>query len=198
MMGTLIWVLFAYCIGGIPFGLLLSKKLTGVDLRTHGSCNIGATNAFRTGNKFLGIATFLCDFFKGALPVFCAQHYELADPYIIGSACVLGHVISVWLLLFSNRSVWGGKGVATALGTMLAIDPMLFLFVALIWVCAFFIVKISAFSALISFIFAPFLSIFCLKNDLFQASYLAFLAILITVTHRKNIKIIWETVKQKK
>ncbi|CAO5680735.1 MAG: Glycerol-3-phosphate acyltransferase [Holosporales bacterium] len=197
MMNTLAWVLFGYGMGGIPFGLLFSKKLTGIDLRTHGSGNIGATNAFRTGNKFLGIATFLADFLKGTLPVLCVQHYLFADPYIIGAACVLGHVISIWLLLFTDRSTWGGKGVATALGTLLVLNPLMFLIMILIWALTFFVFRISALSALVAFFLAPLIAFTFNYNVKIQV-YLIFLGGLIVITHLENIKKIYGRLSQKK
>ncbi|CAO4836507.1 MAG: Glycerol-3-phosphate acyltransferase [Holosporales bacterium] len=196
-MELIAWIFLAYGIGGIPFGFLFSKKLTGIDLRSYGSGNIGATNAFRTGNKFLGIATFFADFLKGTLPVLWAQHYLFADPYVVAGACVFGHVISIWLIIFSDRSTFGGKGVATALGTLLALNPMLFLIMILIWGLTFFIFRISAFSALVSFLLTPFIA-FAMNDNTSIKLYLIFLVFLITRTHRDNIKKIYERLSQKK
>jgi glycerol-3-phosphate acyltransferase PlsY len=113
-------VLLGYLAGSIPFGVLLTRWLRGVDVRQGGSGNIGATNVTRVAGKKLGAVVLLLDALKGALPVGLALWLlpELPRAHaLVGLAAVLGHVFPVWLKLR------GGKGVATALGVLLVLVP---------------------------------------------------------------------------
>jgi acyl phosphate:glycerol-3-phosphate acyltransferase len=123
----------AYLLGSIPTGLLLAKAF-GVDIRTTGSGNIGATNVYRTLGRSVGVMTLVGDCLKGLLPVLLAKYLHLPDVWIavIGLAAFLGHVYTVFL------GFKGGKGVATALGVLLGVSPLavggaLLLFVAVVW-----------------------------------------------------------------
>ena len=119
----LTWCLGAFLSGSIPFGLLLMKLAGKGDVRTQGSGNIGATNVMRAGGKALGIATLLLDAAKGFLPVFLARQAGLGPEILawLVLAAVAGHVFTPWL------KFKGGKGVATALGTVLAYHPAMVL-----------------------------------------------------------------------
>jgi glycerol-3-phosphate acyltransferase PlsY len=112
----LCWCLGAFLSGSIPFGLLLVKAAGKGDVRSQGSGNIGATNVMRAGGKGLGIATLFLDALKGFLPVFLAKQAGLApdDLAFVALAAVAGHVFTPWLRFR------GGKGVATALGVVVA------------------------------------------------------------------------------
>ncbi|MFA6549040.1 MAG: glycerol-3-phosphate 1-O-acyltransferase PlsY [Candidatus Margulisiibacteriota bacterium] len=116
----LIFIL-SYLIGSIPFGLLIGK-LKGIDIRQHGSGNIGATNVFRTLGPRLGTLVFILDLLKGAVPVWIAlsltpQHWPVIAA---GAAAIIGHSFPIFL------KFKGGKGVATGLGVLLAIAPDIF------------------------------------------------------------------------
>ncbi len=115
------WCLAAFACGSIPFGLLLVKLAGKGDVRAHGSGNIGATNVSRVGGKALGIVTLLLDILKGFLPVFLAKKAGVSLDLLslLALAAVLGHVFTPWL------KFQGGKGVATALGVILAVDAQL-------------------------------------------------------------------------
>ena len=116
-----IWLAAAYFAGAVPFGFLIGKT-RGVDVRTVGSRNIGATNVFRTVGKKWGLLAFLCDFLKGFLPTLAAAKCAGcgADlPVAVGLACVIGHTLTVFM------KFKGGKGVATAFGMMVALIPYL-------------------------------------------------------------------------
>lgn len=119
----LLWCLAAFACGSIPFGLLLVKLAGKGDVRAHGSGNIGATNVSRVGGKGLGIVTLLLDILKGFLPVFLAKKagFGVDALSLLALAAVLGHVYTPWL------KFQGGKGVATALGVLLAVDAQLML-----------------------------------------------------------------------
>lgn len=109
----------AYLLGSIPTGLLLAKAF-GVDIRTKGSGNIGATNVYRTVGKKLGILTLAGDCLKGLVPVLVAKGMGLPAGMVaaVGLAAFLGHVYTVFL------GFKGGKGVATALGVFLGVSPL--------------------------------------------------------------------------
>lgn len=129
----IITVVAAYLLGSIPTGLLLAKS-AGVDIRKSGSGNIGATNAYRTLGRTVGILTLAGDCLKGALPLLLAKYLQLGDAWIavIALSAFLGHVYTIFLCFK------GGKGVATALGIFLVISPAavglaLLLFVLVVW-----------------------------------------------------------------
>jgi glycerol-3-phosphate acyltransferase PlsY len=109
----------AYLLGSVPTGLLLAK-LFGMDIRSAGSGNIGATNVYRTVGRGVGVMTLAGDCLKGLLPVLAAKWLGLPDVWIAatGLSAFLGHVYSVFL------GFKGGKGVATALGVFLGISPL--------------------------------------------------------------------------
>ena len=112
------WLGGAYLIGAIPFGFLIGK-MRGVDVRTVGSKNIGATNVYRTVGHKWGFLAFFCDFLKGFLPTFLALRIAASVnanlPVCVGLACVVGHTLTVFM------KFKGGKGVATAFGMMVAL-----------------------------------------------------------------------------
>ena len=113
------WLLGAYLVGSVPFGFLIGK-MRGVDVRTVGSKNIGATNVFRTVGKKWGLLAFLCDFLKGFLPTFAAKTLVSGVewlPISVGLCCVVGHTLTVFM------KFRGGKGVATAFGMLVALIP---------------------------------------------------------------------------
>ena len=118
-MAWAIWILGAYLVGSVPFGYLIGR-MRGVDVRTVGSKNIGATNVYRTVGKGWGLLAFLCDFLKGLLPTLAALHWsgDANLPVLVGLACVVGHTLTVFMRFR------GGKGVATAFGMMIALAPL--------------------------------------------------------------------------
>jgi len=124
----------AYLLGAIPFGLLLGRA-RGVDIRRHGSGNIGATNVARVLGRRWGLAAFACDFAKGWLPVFLLPGWAAAGattPAWLGPVCcvaaIFGHNWSVFLRFR------GGKGIATSAGGLLALAPLPVLVAAAVWV----------------------------------------------------------------
>ena len=120
------WLVAAYLVGAIPFGYLIGR-MRGVDVRTVGSKNIGATNVYRTVGKKWGFLAFFCDFAKGFAPtmicsVFATRHAGggalMANlPVCVGLACVVGHTLTIFMRFK------GGKGVATAFGMFMALMP---------------------------------------------------------------------------
>ena len=184
--------LISYFIGSIPFGLLLTKIFTGKDVREIGSGNIGATNVLRTGNKLLAAITLLLDALKGYMPVIISLKYF---PELTPLSCIitfLGHVFPVWL------KFKGGKGVATYLGILFALDYGLSLLFIFTWTVVFLIFKYSSvasiFSSLTVFVINSLLytvlksldvNIIILGNNINTLLFILF--VLILFTHRKNI-----------
>jgi len=126
ILGTLLGILLGvYLIGAIPFGLIFVKLIKGVDIREHGSGNIGATNVMRVIGPVWGSIVFILDVLKGFLPTFFIAKYLTNNPKIdswivvlVGIVAVLGHTFSVFL------KFKGGKGVATSLGVIIGLNPL--------------------------------------------------------------------------
>ena len=178
-----IWLAAAYFAGAVPFGFLIGK-MRGVDVRTVGSRNIGATNVFRTAGKKWGLLAFLCDFLKGFLPTLAAAKCAGcgADlPVAVGLACVIGHTLTVFM------KFKGGKGVATAFGMMVALIPYLALgalalFAVTVW--------LSHYISLGSCLAAVALGIavwFC-GCPLSLKVVVALIAVFVIVKHKSNIR----------
>lgn len=138
--------LLGYLLGSIPFGVLVTRAMGLGDLRSIGSGNIGATNVLRTGNKGAALATLLLDGGKGALAVVLARVFTGAEDaaQLAGLAVFLGHLYPVWL------GFRGGKGVATFLGTLLALAWPVGIAACLTWLLTAVISRISSLSALVA------------------------------------------------
>ncbi|MBI1275786.1 glycerol-3-phosphate 1-O-acyltransferase PlsY [bacterium] len=173
-------IAFSYLLGSIPFGLLVTKFGGEGDIRTIGSGNIGATNVLRTGRKGLAIATLLLDTVKGMAAVWIAQTYAPEVAMWAGLAALIGHVFPVWL------KFKGGKGVATSLGILLALEPLLGLFCALTWLATFFAFRISSLSALVAAAFAPLFAFILLGDEPVWLMTL-FMSLLLIIRHKANI-----------
>ncbi|MEK9734907.1 MAG: glycerol-3-phosphate 1-O-acyltransferase PlsY, partial [Paracoccaceae bacterium] len=143
--GFLIWILVGYGLGSVPFGLILARLMGLGNLRSIGSGNIGATNVLRTGNKIAAALTLLLDGGKGAIAVLIAQSLsgEIAAQ-ITALAAMLGHCYPVWI------KFRGGKGVATFLGVMLALSPLIGVACCATWLLTAILKHISSLSALLA------------------------------------------------
>lgn len=146
---------FAYVLGSLPFAVIVSRIMGLNDPRTFGSNNPGATNVLRSGNKKAAAFTLLGDLLKGALAVWLAQwvsnEFELPALVVAASAIAvfLGHVFP-FTLKFK-----GGKGVATAIGILIAIQPLLAIACILTWLAVVYTTRYSSLAAIISAIMAP-------------------------------------------
>lgn len=185
-MNLLLLVVAAYLIGSLSFAVIVSKLMGLADPRTYGSNNPGATNVLRSGNKKAAALTLLGDAFKGWMAVFLAQlaapHLDLGDQAIAVSAvaATVGHM---WPVFFSFK---GGKGVATALGILLALNVWMGVGLFVIWLFMAKVVKISSLSALTAAVCAPAFSWFLLPGlDYFIA--VSIIALLLIVRHKQNI-----------
>lgn len=181
----LIAVVLAYLLGSAPFGLILCFMAGYGDIRKIGSGNIGATNVLRTGNKLLALLTLLLDSGKGAIAVTLAYFlvgFEAA--MMAGLFAILGHMYPVWL------KFKGGKGVATVLGTLLAISPMIGIAVCLTWLASAVLFRVSSLSALIALASSPFWVLWISGNIMLMKLCLI-LALLVFSRHRDNIARLW-------
>ena len=178
-MDYLIIIIISYLLGSIPFGLLFTKFFLNKDIRNIGSGNIGATNVLRSGNKLIGYATLFFDVLKAVLPVIYLK-YNHSDFIYISSLCVfLGHVFPLWL------KFKGGKGVATYVGILFAINLIYGAVFVSVWILIFLFSKYSSLASLISSLTIPiYLYIF---NDN-QIIFFVIMFVLIFYTHRENIK----------
>ena len=184
-----VWILGAYLIGGIPFGFLIGK-LRGIDVRTVGSKNIGATNVFRTVGKKWGLLAFFCDVMKGLVPTLVAKMLYAETmpvmPILVGITCVAGHMLTPYM------KFKGGKGVATAFGALIALMPatvgIAFAIFALTFACSHYISLGSCVAAtsLAVMVWIPFLD-HAGYNDLPLCILVTLIAAFIVWKHRSNI-----------
>jgi len=179
MMDYLIIALGSYLLGSIPFGFILTKIFLKKDIRDIGSGNIGATNALRTGSKFLGYSTLVLDITKAILPVLYVK-LNYPDYIFIASLCAfLGHVFPIWL------KFKGGKGVATYLGILFSINLILGLVFVLSWVTTFVISKYSSLSSLTASLIVP---VYLIILEKYNSIFFIIMFVLIFYTHRENVK----------
>lgn len=183
-MNQILLLIVVYFIASIPFGLLISKAFGKKDLRTLGSGNIGATNAFRVNGKLVGILTLIFDFSKGFFPIFLIKHYQPTENlgcFVL--MCVIGHIFSLWL------KFKGGKGVAVAFGVLFAMQFTLGIIAASIWILTFKFYKTSSISSLSSLFIATIAAFFLI--NFFDAICLLFSLLLIIYKHKSNIKALY-------
>ena len=174
----------AYLIGSIPFGVFVAK-LGGIkDITKQGSGNIGATNILRVGGKKLGALTFILDFLKGLVPITIYIYlYGLTIFTLYGAVlCVIGHIFPIF------NKFKGGKGVATSLGVIMAINPQVCLIMLALWVLLFLITKISSASALFIFAMMPFVILVINSQNKEFMIFGIVLSIIIYLSHTANIK----------
>ena len=172
--------IISYLMGSIPFGFLLTRIFLKKDIREIGSGNIGATNALRTGNKILGYSTLILDILKAITPIIYVKIFYQDFLYIASLCAFLGHVFPVWL------KFKGGKGVATYVGILFAINIYFGIIFTISWFVTFFI---SKFSSLASLVGAASIPIYLLISAQFnQVIFFVIMFVLIFFTHRENIK----------
>jgi acyl phosphate:glycerol-3-phosphate acyltransferase len=177
---ALLGAVLGYLLGSIPFGLLLTHAAGLGDIRKIGSGNIGATNVLRTGRRGLAAATLLLDGGKGALAVLIARHWGLEVAVLAGAGAMLGHLFPVWL------SFKGGKGVATGLGVLLALDWRIGVIACATWLAVAFLFRYSSLAALLAFALSPVIAWFFGAHLL--AAIALFLAALVWLRHHQNIR----------
>ena len=179
-MDILIVGITCYLVGSIPFGFILTKIFLKKDIRDIGSGNIGATNALRTGNKSIGYPSLFFDIIKDAIPIIYIK-INFSELLFIASLCTfLGHVFPIWL------KFKGGKGVATYVGILFAINIYFWLVLIMTWLITFGLSKLSSLSSLIGSISIPIYLLILAQFD--QIIIFTIMFILIFFTHRENIK----------
>lgn len=199
MIENILYIVAAYLIGSIPFGYL-AGRLNGIDLREHGSHNIGATNAVRVLGKKWGIPVFICDFLKGFLPLLFVKEQlggtvELFEAdqmaWLLGvlAALILGHTYTCFL------GFKGGKGVATTAGCLFALSLPIGLAVLVTWVVGMVLtryVSLSSMLAAVAMVTAA-VQVFWLEDgdfataDAMVITLLFLVCILVVFKHRSNI-----------
>jgi glycerol-3-phosphate acyltransferase PlsY len=177
-----ILLLCAYCIGSIPTGLLLAKAFGGVDIRTKGSGNIGATNVYRTLGRKIGLLTLVGDCLKGLLPVLAAKALQLPVAWIalIGIAAFLGHIFPIFLRFK------GGKGVATALGVFLATTPFAVLGALVVFIAVLVSRKYVSLASIAAAAVMPLLTTLIYRDATIVAMSLV-ISVIVILKHHENI-----------
>ncbi|MCR5176577.1 MAG: glycerol-3-phosphate 1-O-acyltransferase PlsY [Anaerovibrio sp.] len=182
MTEMIISCLISYIIGSIPNGLILGKAVWGVDLREHGSKNIGATNAWRTIGRAAGISIFALDLLKGVIGAAMGL-YAVATPLagvLCGILVVVGHSWSMFL------GFKGGKSVATGLGVLVMLMPQIAGIVFLVWLAIVFVTRYVSLGSIIGAAFVPVLAyIFSQPVEYLVFGLLA--AVFIIYRHKANI-----------
>lgn len=181
-MEYVIAIIGGYLLGSIPFGLILTRLGGYGDIRAIGSGNIGATNVLRTGNKKLALATLVLDSLKGALAVGIALYFASFDVAMVaGLAALIGHLFPVWL------KFKGGKGVATALGILIALKPLIGIAACGIWLLVATVLRYSSLSALVAIGTSPLLAHY-FYQDANLTGLCGVIAALVFFKHRANIR----------
>jgi len=179
-MDVLIIGIISYLMGSIPFGFILTKIILKKDIREIGSGNIGATNVLRTGSKSIGYVTLILDILKAITPIIYVKLNFPEFLYVASLCAFLGHVFPVWL------KFKGGKGVATYVGILFALNIEYgFVFIS-VWLVTFVVSKFSSLSSLLASISIPIYLLILTKFD--QIFFFTILFVLIFFTHRENIK----------
>jgi glycerol-3-phosphate acyltransferase PlsY len=179
-MDILIVGIICYLIGSIPFGYILTKIFLKKDIRDIGSGNIGATNALRTGNKTVGYATLFFDIVKSVIPIIYIK-LNFTELLYIASLCIfLGHVFPIWL------KFKGGKGVATYVGILFALNIYFGLVFIVSWLITFAFFKFSSLSSLVASISIPIYLLILSKFE--HIFFFTIMFVLVFFTHRENIK----------
>ncbi|MSP86041.1 MAG: glycerol-3-phosphate 1-O-acyltransferase PlsY [Methylotenera sp.] len=177
-------IVAAYLLGSIAFGIIVSKLFGLPDPRTVGSGNPGATNVLRSGKKLAAALTLLGDVVKGWLPVWLALQLDMLmwEVASVSLAVFIGHLYPIFY------KFKGGKGVATALGVMLAISPLLGLAAMLTWIAIFAISRYSSLAAIIAAALAPVYAWFLLSAYKDYVIAVLVMSLLLIWRHRTNIQ----------
>src|SRR5712671_1377220 len=183
----IVGVLISYLAGSIP-SAYIAGKLRGVDLRKHGSGNLGATNVARVLGTRIGVTVFVADLLKGFLPVYLLPRYtETLRPelwaLVFGIAAIVGHVKPIFLL-----GKGGGKGVATASGVFLALAFVPMLIAEAVWIVVFYFTRYVSLASLVAAALLP-IAILLLSRDPRSPVFISSVVIALFVfwTHRANI-----------
>ncbi len=182
----ILFLILTYAIAAIPFGLILAIVFAKKDIRELGSKNIGATNVARVVGKKLGFVTLILDGLKGAAMIIAARFafYDVGNLHLflvfVAAVAVIGHIYPIYL------NFKGGKGVATAVAVLSALDPITGFLMVCFWIISFVLFRISAISSLIAIFSSIILSShFEAPNS--QIIFCCLLFVLITIKHKENL-----------
>ncbi|MEK3645071.1 glycerol-3-phosphate 1-O-acyltransferase PlsY [Aeribacillus sp. FSL K6-2848] len=177
-------LILAYLIGSIPFGLIVGKIGYGIDIREHGSGNLGATNTFRVLGKKAGLFVTVADILKGtlaaSLPVLLSGDLHQAWTLIAGMVAAVGHMYPIF------AGFRGGKAVATSGGVLLFYSPLLFLSMLAVFFLVLYVSKYVSLSSMVTALYTLVYTIF--TGDAALMIIVAILAIFVFYRHRANIK----------
>ncbi|MCR2822888.1 glycerol-3-phosphate 1-O-acyltransferase PlsY [Lederbergia panacisoli] len=174
-------LLAAYLIGSIPSGLIVGKVFYGIDIRQHGSGNLGGTNTFRTLGKKAGITVTLADILKGTIVILLVRLFGIdMHPLIAGIFAVVGHMFPIF------AGFRGGKAVATSGGVLLGYVPILFILLVAVFLLSLKLTKYVSLSSIIAGVFAVVYSLFTRDIPLILVALA--LASFVVIRHRTNIK----------
>lgn len=184
LLRVFLYLLLSYLCGAIPFGYLVAKLFKNVDIRTVGSKNPGATNVYRTISKPLGVLTLILDVLKGFVPVYLVT-ILMPDFYwmtiSVSFVTIMGHVFTIFLRFK------GGKGVATACGSFLALNPLAILLCFVIFVVVLAIFRYVSFASIIAALMLP-INLYLLNSLPEIVVFAGMMSILVIVRHTSNIK----------
>ena len=191
MLSIFLGAMMAYLLGSIPSGLWIGRKFFQIDIRQHGSGNLGATNSFRILGKKAGTIVLLMDLLKGSISVLLLKQMDLhgISPLIIALFAVIGHTYP----LFANFK--GGKAVATFAGVILAYQPVLFLIGLGIFILTLAISKMVSFTSMLTISIGVLLSLYF--QDMVLTTIALFADIFIIYRHRTNIQRIFNGTEPK-
>jgi acyl phosphate:glycerol-3-phosphate acyltransferase len=182
VVGFFVLLVLAYLVGSIPFGLVVGKLFYGVDVRQHGSGNVGTTNVFRVLGKKAGVAVLVCDMLKGYVPAAIAAALFGPWPAIfIAAAPVVGHIYSIFL---KGR---GGKGIATGAAVVLALVPAVFAILLVVWIAVLLTIRYVSVASLAAASLVPVLTIAFGEPLPYEIAGLL-VAVVVWWAHRGNIK----------
>ncbi|MFA5146398.1 MAG: glycerol-3-phosphate 1-O-acyltransferase PlsY [Candidatus Omnitrophota bacterium] len=183
-------IIAAYLIGSIPASFILAKAVKGVDIRDHGSGNVGATNVLRVAGKVPAVIALILDILKGVISVTVIAGYSYQflpdveyDFYrpLLGFVTICGHVWPVFL------NFKGGKGVATTLGVVAVIAPLPFLLSGLVWLAVFVLTSYVSLASIVLDIFLPVFAVL-LNESIYTVLFFILIAALSIYKHSGNIK----------
>ncbi|MEW6087271.1 MAG: glycerol-3-phosphate 1-O-acyltransferase PlsY [bacterium] len=183
-----LFLLFCYFIGSIPFAYIAGMVLKGIDIREYGSKNTGATNVSRVLGKIPGIIVFVLDFAKGLAPVLLAGHFFKYQENLViikilsGLFSVCGHIWTVFL------NFKGGKGVASSFGVMAGITPKSTLIVFLIWAIIVFLFRYISLGSIAASLSLPLVVFFVEKEKAAVFIFTLLMSVIVIYKHRENIK----------
>ena len=192
LLGLMFLILISYLIGSLPTAFIFVKVLKGLDIREHGSGNVGATNAARVIGKGAALIVFIIDFLKGTfavtlLPIIISKIFMKTgdiESYMLifsGAAVIAGHIWTVFL------KFKGGKGVATTAGVMAGLAPVILIIGLVVWGIVFSIWRYVSLASLCAAVLLPILSVI-LGKDLSFIIFCSVLCLIGVYAHRSNIK----------